>query len=292
MPSYKKINDAIYSIMTDDEEDSGMVFVTGKSNFLIDCGASDFSIDRGLIPAFKKMGYNLRNIHYVVFTHCGSNTSGGAHRLRELAPDARFLTLSCQSDRLRNPTFYENNSFAVCPDFAPPLREIRGVFVDSEPEPESVLFSELRPIPAPGHDSDCVCWYHLPSRTLICGEALQADGSDRTGCAVILDPQAYRESLRELAELQPETLLCPEGLRGVQPAVYGRAQCLDAINACLDYEERYETFAREHLNTRRSQKLPITLEELVTSYFVSRGFKPAFLGYSMQTFYNYVKLYL
>ncbi len=292
MQLFSKVNESIFCIRSPQEGCCPIVFVVGKSNFLINCASSAKSLESSLLVAFKKLGYNMKNIHNVIFTDCSDRTAGGAHRLREIAPGARFLTLGDQGDRLKNPTYYENERFAICPDQAPPMRELRGIFVDGEVDIKKHVFEEIFPLPTPGYSDDAVCWYHVKSKTLICGDNIQGNGSEEAGCAVITDAVAYRSSLAALAELDIETMICTPGLRGVPEIVNGKAHCLDVINSCLDTEARYAKFANEYISSHRSQQLAINLDEMVSNYFASLGTRPKYYGYAMLTFYNYIKQYL
>ncbi len=288
MSAFTRINKNVYRINTPEEYGS-VIFIAGKNNFLINCGASEKTVDYAIVPALKKMGYSLKSIHGVVFTECSENTAGGAHRLQSIASGAKFFAVDCQTDRLKNPTYYELNTFSSCLDYAPPMREIRGIFVDSEVDIHSRMFESFYPIPTPGHGYDSVCWYHTSTKTLICGDSLQGNGSDRSGCPIIIDSEKYRESLSEISKLDIECLVCADGIFEVPSVTQGNAQCLDVINRCLTLEENCEKFALDFINAKRAQQTAATLEEITSSYFSERGFKPIFSGYAMLTFDGYLK---
>ncbi len=289
MSAFTRINKNVYRINTPDKN-SSVIFIAGKNNFLINCGASEKNVDYAIAPALKKMGYNLKSIHGVVFTECSENTAGGAHRLKSIAPGAKFFGVGCQVDRLKNPTYYELNTFSACLDHAPPMREIRGIFVDGEVDVHSRMFEELLPLPTPGHGYDSVCWYHTKTKTLICGDSLQGSGSDRSGCPIIIDAEAYRNSLSEICELDIECLVCADGIWNVPMVTQGNAQCLNVINRCLASEEECEKFALDYMSTKRALKSPASVEELTSNYFTEHNFKPAFSGYAMLTFLGYLKI--
>ncbi len=288
MAVFTRINKNVYRINTPDENGS-VIFIADKNNFLINCGASEKAVDYAIVPALKKMGYSLRSIHGVVFTECSEYTAGGAHRLQSIAPGARFFGFGCQADRLKNPTYYELNTFSSCLDYAPPMREIRGIFVDGDVDVHSRMFESLLPVPTPGHGEDSVCWYHVGTKTLICGDSLQGNGSVRSGCPIIINSVKYRESLSAISELDIECLVCAEGIFEVPSVTQGSAQCLDVISQCLEFEDDCQNFALEYLNAKRSAQLAVTLEDITAAYFAERGFKPAFSGYAMLTFHGYLK---
>lgn len=285
----EKINNEIYYFLPQDAGfgAGAMTFITGKSNFLIDCGTSEYSIGE-LSAALKKIGYGLKNIDCVVFTHSHPENIGGAHRLIELAPWIRVMAWGEQADRLKNPTYYATSNFSSCQDYAPPFREVRGVFIDGRVSDDSPVFRELRPIPSPGHDVDCVCWYHTPTGTLICGDAVQGDGTDATGTAVFTDLGEYRASLAELGALELNCMLCGTGFRRVDPIIVGAESCRAALDYSYEMTEEYEKYAEEYMKEIKRRKLQFSLEQMVMDYFKDRK-KPAYYGYSMLTFGQYVK---
>ncbi len=286
---FQKINEHIYRLELSDTE-APVFLVKGKTNFLVNCGGSDKTVDYVIVPALKKLGQSLKSIHGVVFTECSGRTSGGAHRLHELLSGAKFYACGReQADRLRNPTFYESTMFSVCPDHAPPENEIRGIFVDGEVDVESRMFEELLPVSASGHSPDGVCWHHRKTKTLICGDNIQGGGTERTGVAVITDKEAYKASLEELSELdEVESLLCSSGIKEVPERVQGMAQCRDVINNSIAISDGYARFAQDYINSRRAQQLSTTLEELTYAYFSAQGYRPQFQGYAMLTFNEYI----
>ncbi len=290
MGKMEKINNEIFYLLPQSQDGGAMAFITGKSNFLIDCGASDNSISE-LSSALKKIGYSLKNIDCVVFTHCHPENIGGAHRLIELAPWIRVMSFGAQADRLKNPTYYATRNYSLCQDYAPPFREVRGVFIDGRVSDESPVFRDLHPVPAPGHDVDCVCWYHAPTGTLICGDAVQGDGTDITGVAAFTDLHDYRDSLNEIRTLDLKYMLCGAGFRGVDPIIVGTEACHQALNYSYDRTEVYESYAEEYVKETKRKRLQFSLEDMVMDYFSDKK-KPAYYGYSMITFRQYVKQYL
>ncbi len=283
----EKINNDIYYFLPQSQDGGAMTFITGKSNFLIDCGSSEHSIS-DLAASLKKIGYGLKNIDCVVFTHCHPENIGGAHRLIELAPWIRVMACGEQSDRLKNPTYYAASNYSLCQDYAPPFREVRGVFIDGRVSDNSPVFRGLRPILSPGHDVDCVCWYHAETGTLICGDAVQGDGTDATGVAAFTDLKEYRDTLVELGSLELSCMLCGSGFRGVEPIIIGEQKCRDALNYSYEMTEVYEKYAEEYVKETKRKRLQFSLEQMVMDYFKDKK-KPAYYGYSMLTFGQYVR---
>ena len=65
---------------------TGVVLVRGTQNVLIDSAASASDVDNYIVPALKKLGMSLSDIHYLACTHCHGDHVGGHARIRELCP--------------------------------------------------------------------------------------------------------------------------------------------------------------------------------------------------------------
>lgn len=281
MAEFQRINENIFYLLPSDG-DGAITFVTGKNNFLIDSGSSDKVITEELAPALRKIGYNFRNIDYVVFTHCHPETIGGAHKLREYTSNAYFLAHPKQIDKLRNPTFYAVKIYEPCADYAPPFREVRGVFVDGLISDDNIIFNDIRPIFTPGHDDDCICWYHIPTKTLISGDTVQGNGTEKTGIAFYLSLFDYRETLASLESLGISNILCSSKMKGLDSVILTPEKCRQALRYSYDITDKYDDFVRkyEYSNSKYDEKL--TLPSLVSSYF-EKAERPECFGYAILT---------
>ena len=85
---------------------SPVTLITGKQNFLIDCGNSETAVTQYIVPALKAKKLSLSKIDYLLFTHCHYENVGGAYKVKQLAPSIRIIAIGEQLDKLRNPAYY------------------------------------------------------------------------------------------------------------------------------------------------------------------------------------------
>ena len=290
MKGFEKINQYIYHLNPSPVGDSGgITLVLGKSKFLIDCGASDSVITNCLVPALKELGLSLKNIDYVLFTHCHPENIGGAHKLRALLPStARIMAYGKQAEKLKNPTYYLAKACNLFPDHDLPFREIRGILPDGLANEENIIFSELYPIAAPGHDDDCVCWYHIESKTLVAGDAVQCNGTAGTGIAYYNDLKSYKNTLRDLtSNLEISTIVCSGTYFGSSNIIRDSEKCTEALQQSYDCVENYQRFVDAYIKGNRIKRDNARAEDIAKSYFDGKEI-PESLAYAMITLSQHI----
>lgn len=267
----------------------GVTLVTGANKFLIDCGAFDASVSKFIVPALKAIKLDIKDIDYALFTHCHPENMGGVHKLKQLAPNIKILSCGYQTERLKNPSYYFMSMWSDFLDDSPPFREIKGVLPDGIVNAENIIFSELRPIFAQGHDSDCVCWYHTATETLICGDAVQGGGTPETGIPFITSLQYYRNTLSDLIETAPQNMICGRPFIGIENGVViGREECQRVLEYSYDKLSEYGIFVDRFAKLKRSKRENLNVEELTKAYFEENK-EPQRYGYAMHTFREYIR---
>ena len=73
--------------------------------FMINCGATERSVVKYLVPALNKIGIKVTDIDVLLFTDCSPDSMGGVHKLLQLAPDIKVFTNNHQGMYLRNPSY-------------------------------------------------------------------------------------------------------------------------------------------------------------------------------------------
>ena len=61
-------------------------------NLLVDCATTDKDVDQCIVPALKRLGYDLSDIRMLVLTHRHSDHAGGLARVLSLAPNIEVVT--------------------------------------------------------------------------------------------------------------------------------------------------------------------------------------------------------
>lgn len=266
----------------------GVTLVTGANNFLIDSGAFDYSVSKFIAPALKAIKKDIKDIDYLLFTHCDRENIGGAYKFKQLNPDAKIMTYGYQADRLKNPSYYFMEKWSDFLDYSPPFRELRGILADGSVDPENRTFAELRPILAQGHDFDCVCWYHPESGTLICGDSVQGDGTEDTGVAFITSLPMYKNTISDLIETSPQNMICGRKFKGFSEITCGSEECLAVLEGSYNVISEYAAFVDKYCKLVRKKRENVDVIELVKAYFEERK-APEIYGYAMRTFGEFLK---
>ena len=71
-----------------------LIKADGKK-ILVDCGTTSVDVDTVIIPALKKMRYDLSDIDMLVLTHAHSDHAGGLARIRQIRPDLVVICEEC-----------------------------------------------------------------------------------------------------------------------------------------------------------------------------------------------------
>ena len=289
MKGFERINQYVYHFAPlGNGFGGGITLVTGKSKFLIDCGASDKVVSDYLVPALREIGLSIKNIDYVLFTHCHPETMGGAHKLRSLlSSSARVMAYGNQAEKLKNPTYYLAKACNLFPDYDLPFREIRGILADGLANEENIIFSELFPIYAPGHDDDCVCWYHSESGTLITGDSVQCNGTKETGIAYYNNLKTYKSSLKDLMTLNVNTIVCSEVYFGSSTVIRDAEKCTEALQLSYDVTSEHQQFVDSYIKGNKIKRDRVRAEDIAKSYFEGKK-EPDSLAYCMITLSQHI----
>ena len=94
MNGFVEIIDGIYRLKVPFEAIYTSVFLIRSQDrvFLVDCATTDCDVDLVIVPALRKMGYELCDIDALVLSHRHSDHAGGARRISELVPDISIIT--------------------------------------------------------------------------------------------------------------------------------------------------------------------------------------------------------
>lgn len=290
MRYFEKINSHVYHLSPHgNAHGGGITLVVEKNKFLIDSGSSESVVTECLVPALKELGYGIKSIDYVLFTHCHPESMGGAHKLCSLLSNtARVMAYGKQADKLKNPTYYLAKACNLYPDYDLPFREIRGVLPNGLANEENLIFSELYPISAPGHDDDCVCWYHIESGTLIAGDAVQCNGTESTGTAYYNNLKSYKNTLRDLStNLDISTMICSDAYFENSCIIKGSEKCTEALQLSYDCIEKYQSFVDSYIKGKKLKRDRVSVEDMVKEYYKNKE-KPESLAYSMITLSQHV----
>jgi len=221
---------------------TGITLIRGEKNYLIDSGAD--APEEYLIPALRKLGLEIGDIDYVLNTHCHGDHITGHYDLvhtygrKTVAYEGAVGTLTDPaSNAVRIRTKFPAHSPA-------PQSWLRGVTPDIVLKDGEVLDGRLKVISTPGHDFDCVCWYDIPTKTLITGDSLQGNGTPTQGVGFYQSLSDYEKTLSRLAGEDIENIILGHEYDGLGDFILGRDAVRRALAYCAEMPKKYEALIR------------------------------------------------
>ncbi len=221
---------------------TGVILIKGEENCLIDSGARDADVDQHILPALAELGLTLDSIKWLLNTHSHGDHIGGHARLVNLAnlDVAAYVT---SAPKVQDPVPYAIETRTKFPAHSPaPQSYLQGVPVTQVLEDGEVVAGRLQVIYTPGHDDDCVCWYDIPTKTLITGDSLQGNGTPAQGVGFYKNLEEYLSSVHKLQQMPIENIICGHDYDEIGWNICGAAAVRNALQSCLDTVQRYHAF--------------------------------------------------
>jgi glyoxylase-like metal-dependent hydrolase (beta-lactamase superfamily II) len=223
---------------------------------LVETGCSVQRFD--ITDAIKKLGYDIKELSYIIPTHTHPDHAGGIGHFAQQLPQTRIVIspgmnriLSDHSVLTRmmqgwKKIFGED----VERRFGMMLPVDKGRFMVVE-DGESISLGEreLKVVLTPGHDPNHLCFLDKKDNGLFCGDALGAYFPEvkvfSPSCVPGADPYLSVQSIQKLRELNPSKLFFSHGGATsevtIQQAESITQRCLDtAIKALNDREDQKE----------------------------------------------------
>ena len=221
---------------------TGVILIKGDENFLIDSGARDEDVDGRILPALAELGMDLSSIHWLLNTHSHGDHIGGHARIRNLA-NLKVAAHASSAPKVENPVPYAIETRTKFPQHSPaPQSYLQGVPVDRVLQDGDVIGGRLQVIHTPGHDDDCVCWYDIPTKTLITGDSLQGNGTPAQGVGFYKNLQQYLSTLEKLQQLDIHNIVCGHDYDEIGWNISGAEAATYALRCCHDAVQRYHEF--------------------------------------------------
>ena len=222
---------------------TAVVLITGKENVLIDSSATAQDVDTYVVPALAQLGYEPKDIHWLLNTHCHGDHIGGHRRFWELS-GCKVAAFALAAPKVENPVPYAIKIRTAFPAHSPaPQSYLQGVPV-SKILADGEVFGDLQLIHTPGHDDDCLCWYHIPTKTLITGDSLQANGTICQGIGFYQDLKGYEQGLQRLLAMDIENILCGHDYEGIGWNIRGAEAVRKTLETCVNYIGTYHDYIK------------------------------------------------
>ncbi len=227
---------------------TGIILLTGEKNYLIDAGGSAALVDEVLVPALRERGLRPSDIDCLLCTHTHGDHIGGFRRLRELGVK-RIAAYTRSVDKIRDPLSYNIEIRRAFPENSPPPSAgLVGTTVDEPLADGAVVGGRVELIATPGHDDDAVCLFDRESRTLVCGDSIQLDGTAVQGCGAYMDLPAYRRSMERLRGVPAERAILGHPFIPCGDLVEGRSTVLRLLCDAQDKTYLYRDFVKSRLD--------------------------------------------
>ncbi len=216
---------------------TGITLVRGEKNFLIDSGAH--APEEYLIPALNKLGLEISDIDYLLNTHChGDHITG--HNDLVTKYGLKVATYEGGLKALTDPASNAVRIRTKFPEHSPaPQSWLKGVEPDVVLGDGEILEGRLQVLSTPGHDMDCVCWYDIPTKTIITGDSLQANGTPTQGVGFYQSLDAYESTLTKLEGLDIENIVLGHEYDGIGDFILGKVNVKHALAVCRKYSATY-----------------------------------------------------
>ena len=242
MCEFENITDDIYFLKTPfSAVYSGVVLINGKEKILIDSGADRKIAAKCIIPALNRLGIKAYDISWLLNTHSHGDHIGGHKRFSELG--VKIAAFEKAADRLSDPVDNAVRIRTKYPKYSPaPQSFLQAVSPDRILKDNEIIAERLMTIYTPGHDDDCVCFYDLKTKTLICGDSLQGNGTATQGIGFYMSLDDYEYSLKKLRNMDISNVILGHDYDGIGGIIIGRDNSHECIEMCSRYVRLYDEF--------------------------------------------------
>jgi glyoxylase-like metal-dependent hydrolase (beta-lactamase superfamily II) len=216
-----------------------------------------------ILEAVEKLGYDAKELSYIIPTHVHGDHAGGAGVLAQQMPQAYVVAQPNAAKLLADPSMTDRLMKGFKHIFGDDAEERFGV-MRPIPQEKFVLVEdgesiplggrELKVIHTPGHDPYHLCFVDNKSKGVFCGDALGGYFSEieviMTSAVPGSDPFLSLQSIEKLQELKPELLFFSHGSatrdadKIIQSSLDAARQCLDAALEALKAGEDQKEVAR------------------------------------------------
>lgn len=247
MPKFEEVVKGIYVLKAPFSNLwTGVTLIRGDKNYLIDSGAD--SPEVYLLPALSELGLKISDVDVLLNTHCHGDHITGHYELAEKY-GLKVATYEGGVKALTDPAANAVRIRTKYPEHSPaPQSWLKGVVPDVVLADGEVLDGRLQVIGTPGHDKDCVCWYDIPTKTLITGDSLQGNGTPSQGVGFYQSLADYEYTLRKLSTLNVENIILGHEYDGIGDFIIGKENVKAALEYCAEIPRKYEARISSYLS--------------------------------------------
>ena len=241
---------------------TGVVLLTGDKNYLIDAAGNREEVDEYILPALSELSLEISDIECVICTHTHGDHIGGFKRLCELGI-REIAAYELSVPKIVEPLKYNIEIRQAFPkNSPPPSNGLEGAKVDRALKDGDVIDGRIEIVATPGHDSDTVCIYDRLTKTLVCGDSIQLNGTLVQGCGAYMYLPEYRTSMEKLISAGAECAVLGHPFLPVGDVVRGREEVKKLLEDALNLTYTYRDFVKGELDKGENDLVKIA-ENLV-----------------------------
>jgi glyoxylase-like metal-dependent hydrolase (beta-lactamase superfamily II) len=270
--------------------------VVDDKTALVEVGSSVQIPD--ILVAVSRLGYDIKELSYIIPTHVHSDHAGGAGQLAQLLPRARVVAHPRAARLLADQSIINRmlqSRKAVFGDDADErfggmraIAEERFVLVEDGAGID-LGKRQLTAIHTPGHDPNHLCFMDSKTRGLFCGDALggyfSESKSRMPACVPGSDPAAIVQSIDKLLQINPALLFFSHGgatagaSRIIQVALSDEDQFADTALKGMQAGEDQANIARRLAGILAKESVMTAEDILAFPYFTTlavEGYRQSF----------------
>ena len=261
-------------------------FVEGEKAALVETGCLAQIPD--ILKAVEELGYDIRDLSYIIPTHIHIDHGGAAGHLAQLLPQARVVTHPKAGRLYSDPIILDKMMQGFIRTFGEDAKQRFGAVIPV-PEDSFKLVEDgdrislgnraLRVIHTPGHDPNHLCFMDTKTNGLFCGDALGAYYSEidvtMPSSAPMTNPYVTLQSITKLQELNPDIIFFSHGRASNRASEIIRRykedtrECADVALKAYEAKEAEETIVRRLVDVLAKNSTKAREDLMAWPYFVT-----------------------
>lgn len=257
--SFERVCDNVYLLrVPHGGTTTGVVLLSGEKNYLIDAAGNSKEVDEYIIPALSELSFKLSDVECVICTHTHGDHIGGFKRLRDLGVKT-IAAYERSVPKIKDPLKYNIEIRQAFPkNSPPPSAGLEGTAVDKILFDGDIIDGRVELVATPGHDDDTVCIYDRATKTLVCGDSVQLNGTLVQGCGAYMYLDDYRKSMEKLMQFDVETAVLGHPFIPYGDIVSGKENVKAFLTEALGLTYTYRDFVKSQVDGGESDLVEIS----------------------------------
>ena len=277
--SFEKVNDSVYLLrVPHGGTTTAVVLLKGEKNYLIDASGNAEEVDEFILPALKELSLDFSDIECVVCTHTHADHIGGIPRMRMLG--LKTVAAYARSvPKIEDPLKYNIEIRKVFPENSPPPSSgLSGDRADVVLNDGDIIDGRVELVATPGHDDDAVCIFDRETKTLVCGDSVQHNGTLVQGCALYMYLSDYRNSMKKLLKCSAEYAVLGHPFLPHGDVICGKEAVVNFLDDATRTVDVYGEFVKEMYESGEHDmcKISVKLIERIGGVIPTHLFLPLY----------------